>query len=75
MYERRRGRPPLPLSNAAPVIPVENAEGVPSTGFDAEQVPLAEINGEHTESTSKGAVDLILLLTPKLYYNSKGRVK
>ena len=62
MSEGRRGRrPPLPPSNAAPVIPVENTEGVPSTGSDAEHVPLAEVNGEHIESASKGAVDLIWL--------------
>ena len=75
MSEGRRGRrPPLPPSNAASDIPVENAEGVPSTGSDVEQVPPAEVNGEHTESASKGAVDLIWLGTLNLYYNSKGGV-
>jgi hypothetical protein len=62
MSEGRRGRrPPLPPSNAASVIPAENAEGVPSTGSDAEHVPLAEVSEEHTKSASKGAVDLIWL--------------
>ena len=75
MYEGRRGRrPPLPPSNAASDIPVENAEEVPSTGSDVEQVPPADVNGEHTESTSKGTVDLIWLGTLNLYYNSKGGV-
>jgi hypothetical protein len=40
MSEGRRGRrPPLPPSNAL-VIPVENAEGAPSTASDDEEVPL-----------------------------------
>ncbi len=60
MSEGRRGRrPPLPPSNAAPVIPPENAEGAPSTVSDVEQVPLAHVDGDRTESSGKGAVDLI----------------
>ena len=59
MSEGRRGRrPPLPPSNA-PVIPVENAEGAPSTASDAEEVPLSHVDGEQTEPSGKGAVDFI----------------
>ena len=50
--------PPLPPSNA-PVIPVENAEGAPSTASDVEEVPLAHVDGEQTEPSGKGAVDFI----------------
>ena len=60
MYEGHRGRrPPLPSSNATLVIPVENAEGAPSTMSDVDQVPLVHVDGEHTELSSKGAVNLI----------------
>ena len=60
MSEGRRGRrPPLPPSNAAPVIPLEYVEGAPSTVSDVEQVPLAHVDGEQTKSSGKGAVDLI----------------
>lgn len=59
MSEGRRGRrPPLPPSSVV-VIPVENAEGAPSTASDDEEVPLAHVDGEQTEPSGKGAVDFI----------------
>ena len=59
MSEGRRGRrPPLPPSNAT-VIPVENAEGAPSTASNAKEVPLLHVDGEQAEPSGKGAVDFI----------------
>ena len=46
-------------NNNASVILVENAEGAPSTASDAKEVPLAQVDGEQTEPSGKGAVDCI----------------
>ncbi len=57
MSDSRRGRrPPLPAQAAAPEnAPVEAVEAAASAISDGDQVPIAQLEGEDTEASVKGA--------------------
>ncbi len=68
--EGRRGRrPPLPASAFAQATLVDSPGGAPRIVSEVDCVPLAHVDGEQTETTSKDMVWLISMYMHCIYHN------
>jgi hypothetical protein len=67
---RRDSRPPLPASTVAQGTRVESLGGAPRIVSEVENVPLALVDGEQSEASSKGMVLLISMYIYLIYTKS-----